>query len=208
MIGSPLNFLVKLIDARENLSVQVHPNDKWAHELENSRGKTECWLIMNAEPGAGIFLGLKTGAPVNEFVEAVRSGQALDSLLRFFPVKRGDFFSVPAGAIHAIGAGVTLLEVQQSSGITYRVWDWSRTDRELHIEKALKVLDPHAVCEVRYDLLSPTKENLPKSELLLRHPDFECRLNEANGPGWFVDLKTFAVQKADVSPFDQFIFVK
>lgn len=142
---SEMPFLVKLIDTSDNLSVQVHPDDSFAQAHENSLGKTECWIILGAEAGAGIYLGMKPGVTKKEFEEALINGSSMEEFLVFHEVKRGDFFYVPAGSIHAIGTGVFLAEVQQSSGITYRVWDWNRVDgqgksRELHIEKAMQVI--------------------------------------------------------------------
>ena len=139
-----LPYLVKFIDTSDNLSVQVHPHDEYAKRVENSMGKTECWLILDAEPGSGIYLGFKKGVTKEQFQEAVERSEDVSRFLVFHEVKRGDFFFVPAGSIHAIGKGVTLVETQQSSGITYRVWDWNRVDsegqsRELHIEKAMDV---------------------------------------------------------------------
>lgn len=141
-----LNYLVKFIDATKNLSIQVHPDNDYAKENENSKGKTECWLILEAEDDAGIFLGFKPGITKKEFFTAVKNKLAVDKYLNFINVSPGDFFVIPAGTVHSIGAGVTLCEVQQSSGVTYRVWDWNRfglngKPRELHIEKAQDVLN-------------------------------------------------------------------
>ncbi len=138
-------YLVKLIDTSDNLSVQVHPGDEFAKSHENSLGKTECWIILGAKEGAGIYLGMKPGVTSEEFEKAIRNGEEMNKFLTFYPVKRGDFFFVPAGTIHAIASDVFLAEVQQSSGITYRVWDWNRVDssgnsRELHIDKAMQVI--------------------------------------------------------------------
>ena len=143
---SKIPYLVKFIDTAENLSIQVHPDDDYAQKYENSKGKTECWVILTANEGAGIYLGFKSGVDKNSFFSSVKSGADITSFLNFIPVKKGDFFYIPAGAIHAIGKDITLLEVQQSSGITYRVWDWNRSGlegdkRELHIEQSFDVLD-------------------------------------------------------------------
>lgn len=142
---STLPYLVKFIDTSDYLSVQVHPNDIYAKKVENSVGKTECWIILDAQPGEGIYLGFKGSVDPKEFNEAVLRGDDLTGFLQFHEVKKGDFFYVPAGSVHAIGKGVTLIEIQQSSGVTYRVWDWNRVEkdgkpRELHIEKAMDVL--------------------------------------------------------------------
>lgn len=144
-----LDFLVKFIDTTDNLSVQVHPDEDFAKKFENSTGKTECWYIIDAKPGSGVYLGLKKGVTLKKLEEVTRAGGAVNELLNFYPAKKGDFFFVPAGTIHAIGDHVFLIEVQQASGITYRFWDWNRMDldgkpRELHIDKALKVIDEKA----------------------------------------------------------------
>ena len=143
--SSDLPFLIKLIDTSDFLSVQVHPDDAFAKTHENSQGKTECWIVLGSELGCGIYLGMKPGVTKEEFEEGLKYGKAMDEYLVFHEVGVGDFFYVPAGSIHAIGKGVFLAEVQQSSGITYRVWDWNRLDadgnsRELHIEKAMQVI--------------------------------------------------------------------
>ncbi len=141
-----LPYLVKIIDTSDNLSVQVHPGDEYAAKYENSKGKTECWAILDAGKNQGIYLGLKEGISKNHFKKALNTGENMSKLLEFYPVKKGDFFYVPAGTPHAIGKDVLLAEVQQSSGITYRVWDWNRVGldgkpRELHIDKALDVIN-------------------------------------------------------------------
>jgi len=141
-----LPYLVKIIDTTDNLSVQVHPGDEYAARVENSKGKTECWAILDAGVDQGIYLGLKDFVSKEDFKKALESGENMSELLKFYPVKRGDFFFVPTGTPHAIGKDVLLAEVQQSSGITYRVWDWNRLGldgkpRELHIKKALDVIN-------------------------------------------------------------------
>ena len=141
-----LPFLIKYIDTTDNLSVQVHPDDDYAMKKENSLGKTECWLILSADKGAGIYLGLKDSVTKEKLKTEIKSNGPVHELLNFYPVSKGDFFFVPAGTIHAIGKGITLVEVQQSCGITYRVWDWNRVDsngksRELHVENALDVIE-------------------------------------------------------------------
>jgi mannose-6-phosphate isomerase len=141
-----LPYLVKFIDTTDNLSIQVHPDDEYAKRVEKSSGKTECWLILESDPGAGIYLGFKDGVTKEQFKKCLDHKDDLSQLMVFYPVQRGDFFFVPAGSIHAIGKGVTLAEIQQSSGVTYRVWDWNRMGldgkpRELHIDKALDVIN-------------------------------------------------------------------
>ena len=132
--------LVKLIDARQDLSVQVHPSDAYALKNENSFGKTEMWYIVEAEEGAGIYLGFKNTVTAEEFEEAIKANTLTD-LLNFYEVKAGDCYFIPSGTIHAIGAGCLICEIQQNSNLTYRVYDYGRKDkngkeRELHVEKA------------------------------------------------------------------------
>lgn len=141
-------LLTKILDAKTDLSVQVHPNDEQAKVMENVPfGKTECWYIIDAEPGAEIVYGHHAQTP-EEFREMVMAGR-WDELLRKVKVKPGDFFYVPSGTIHAIGGGILILETQQSSDVTYRVYDYGRTDangneRELHIEQSIAVTSfPH-----------------------------------------------------------------
>jgi mannose-6-phosphate isomerase len=146
-----LTYLVKLIDTGDALSVQVHPGDEYARQHENSSGKSECWLILSAETDSVIYLGLKSGVTREVFLKALEKKENISEYLNSYRVMAGDFFYVPSGSIHAIGPGITMAEVQQSSGITYRVWDWNRVDssgvpRELHINKSLDVInfDPRA----------------------------------------------------------------
>lgn len=147
-------LLVKLLDAKTDLSVQVHPADDYAQEVENEPyGKTECWYVVDAEPGAEIVFGHH--AQTKEQLEQMIDQGEWDQLLRRIPVKKGDFVYVPSGAIHAIGAGIVILETQQSSDITYRVYDYGRkddqgNDRELHLDSAKAVSTvPHAATETR-----------------------------------------------------------
>lgn len=140
-------LLIKILDAAEDLSVQVHPDDTYAREHEGELGKTECWYVISAEPGAKIIYGHNAQTP-SEFAELVSKGE-WSTLLREVPVKAGDFFYVPYGTIHAIGAGIVILETQQNSDTTYRVYDYDRTDdsgnpRPLHIQQSLDVtMFPH-----------------------------------------------------------------
>ena len=137
-------MLIKLIDAKENLSVQVHPDDSYALARENSLGKTEAWYIVEAAEGAGIYLGFRRAVSREEVERAIAEG-TLCELMNFYPVRQGECYFIPAGTIHAIGAGCLIYEVQQNSNLTYRVYDYNRRDkngnlRELHVEKALQVL--------------------------------------------------------------------
>ena len=141
-----INYLVKFINTTKNLSIQVHPDKEYCEKNNASFTKNECWIVLNSEPGAGIYLGLKSGITKKEFFNAAENSLALDKFLNFYPVNLGDFIFVPAGSIHAIGGGVTLVEIQNKSGVTFRVWDWNRLGldgkpRELHIEEAKEVVN-------------------------------------------------------------------
>ena len=142
--------LTKFIDAKDNLSVQVHPSDAYALENEGQFGKTEMWYVVEADEGAGLYMGLERECDADEFAAAVADG-TVEKLLSFKKVKRGDVYFIPSGTIHAIGAGVVIFEIQQNSTLTYRLYDYMRRDkdgnlRELHVEKAMKVslLEPYS----------------------------------------------------------------
>jgi mannose-6-phosphate isomerase len=132
--ASPL--LIKVILAKEKLSVQVHPDDKMAQKYGAPRGKTECWYVLAAEPGAQVALGLKPGVTVEQVNEEIHAG-TLEESLELVPVSAGEMFFVDAGTVHAIWPGAILLETQQNSDLTYRMYDYGRP-RELHIEKSLE----------------------------------------------------------------------
>lgn len=130
-------ILIKLIDARDNLSVQVHPNEKYAMEHEGEHGKTEMWYIIDCEPDSSIIYGFKDKITKKEFRQAIENNTLFDKL-NIVPVHKGDVFTIKAGTLHAIGKGILLAEIQQSSNVTYRVYDYGR-NRELHIDKAIDV---------------------------------------------------------------------
>ena len=147
-------LLIKLIDAKENLSVQVHPSDDYALKYENSFGKSEMWHIISADEGAGLYVGFKKDYQKEEIEKHLKDGSILDTL-NFFKVKPGETYIINPGTIHAIGAGVRLIEIQQNSDLTYRLYDYLRKDKDgnyrpLHIEKGLEVIDYH-----KYDLCQP-----------------------------------------------------
>lgn len=138
-------FLIKLIDANDKLSIQVHPNDEYALANENSFGKTEMWYILEAEKDAFLYLGLNDNYSSEQIKAAIENNTICDYLNKV-PVKPGDCYFVESGTIHAIGKGIVIIEIQQNSALTYRVYDFDRRDkfgnpRELHIEKALKVIN-------------------------------------------------------------------
>jgi mannose-6-phosphate isomerase len=149
-------LLTKILDASDDLSVQVHPDDEYAGKHENGElGKTECWYIVDAEPGAVIIYGHEAKTK-EELVSMIENGE-WDRFLTKVPVKPGDFFYVPSGTLHALGKGIVVLETQQSSDTTYRVYDYDRRDkdgntRELHLEKAIDVTTvPQAYVPVTYE---------------------------------------------------------
>ena len=138
-------LLIKLIDAKENLSIQVHPSDDYALKYENSFGKSEMWHIISADESSGLYVGLNKDYSKEDIKKALEEGTILECL-NFFKVKPGDTFVINPGTIHAIGKGVRLIEIQQNSNLTYRLYDYNRRDsngnpRELHINKALEVIN-------------------------------------------------------------------
>ena len=150
--GDRFPLLIKLIDAEADLSIQVHPDDEYALSHTDDMGKTEMWYIVDAKPGAKLIYGLKRKYTRDELKTAIAAG-TLESLMNYVEVKSGEMYFIPAGLVHAIGAGILIAEIQQNSNITYRVYDYNRRQpdgslRQLHIEPALDVIerfDPEAV---------------------------------------------------------------
>jgi mannose-6-phosphate isomerase len=132
--GKDFPLLIKILFPREKLSVQVHPDDALARHYGEPRGKTECWYALDARPGAEVALGLHAGVTVEQLKAAVHDA-SLESLLEMIPVAKGDMIFVDAGTVHAMGPGVVILETQQTSDLTYRMYDYGSA-RELHLEKA------------------------------------------------------------------------
>lgn len=167
--GEHFPLLVKILDANQDLSIQVHPNDSFAQKLENSPlGKTECWYVLDCEPEAEVIIG-HHATTRDEFTQKINLGQ-WEKLLRRVPIKPGDFFYIPSGTIHSIGKGALILEIQQSSDITYRLYDYQRRDengatRQLHLEKSLLVTTiPDQVFEPRPIIVK--KANLIERRLI------------------------------------------
>lgn len=132
------SILVKYIFTSDKLSVQVHPSDAQAEALgENDRGKEECWLVLDAEPDARLGIGFRHPLDAAAMRAAALDG-SIEDLMEWHPVRRGDFFYIPAGTVHAIGAGLSLIEIQQNSDITYRLYDYGRP-RELHLDQSIAV---------------------------------------------------------------------
>lgn len=138
-------LLIKFIDAKEKLSIQVHPDDQYALAFEGDLGKTEAWYIVDAKEDSKIIYGLKDHITKKDFISSLENGSIEDTLNEIH-VKAGDIIFIPAGTVHAIGEGIVIFEVQQNSDVTYRLYDWQRVGldgkaRELHIDKALDVID-------------------------------------------------------------------
>jgi len=143
--GNTFPLLIKFIDARENLSIQVHPDDELAKKRHNSLGKTEMWYVVNAEPNAFLYAGFEKNITPDEYAKTVENNTFIDTLKKY-DVKTGDAFFLPAGTVHAIGAGCFIAEIQQTSDIAYRIYDYNRKDaqgnpRELHTELAKDAID-------------------------------------------------------------------
>ncbi len=138
-------LLIKYIDAKEALSIQLHPNDKLAKERHNSFGKTEMWYVMQADEGGDLIVGFKEDSNKEEYLRHLQHKSLLE-ILNVDKVQKGDVYFIPTGRVHAIGAGVMLAEIQQTSDVTYRIYDWDRKDargnyRKLHTELALDAID-------------------------------------------------------------------
>lgn len=143
--GTTFPLLIKFIDARDDLSIQVHPDDELAKKRHNSFGKTEMWYVIHAEKGAALYSGFSQQIDANEYVKRVKDNTIMEVLQRY-EVQPGDVFFLPAGRVHAIGAGCFIAEIQQTSNITYRIYDYNRKDangneRELHTELAKDAID-------------------------------------------------------------------
>jgi mannose-6-phosphate isomerase len=139
-------ILLKYLDCQRDLSVQVHPNDEYGAKMPKpDRGKTEAWYVIDAEPGAILYAGLKAGVTREDLIRSLAAGTTAD-LLHVLKPRAGDCVFIPAGTVHALGAGLLVAEIQQASDCTFRLFDWNRVDRdgkprELHIEQALEVID-------------------------------------------------------------------
>lgn len=145
--GAAFPLLLKLLAAKGSLSVQVHPDDEYAAKNEGKLGKTEAWVILEAEENASILYGIKEGVTLAQLEKGLLSGEDIEPMIQRVPVKSGDVFFMPAGMVHAIGGGILLYEIQQSSDVTYRLWDFNRVNekgekRPLHIRQSLDVICP------------------------------------------------------------------
>lgn len=165
-------ILAKFIDAQQNLSIQVHPNDQYARKYENDSGKNEVWYVMDCKPDAKIIYGFKDEVSPENLKNAMNN---IEENVKYVNVKKGDFISIPAGTIHAICGGMMLCEIQQSSDVTYRVYDWNRIGldgkpRQLHTNKALDVI------------------NLKSKETIYNYYNFNDSKNIYNSNNFNIDL--------------------
>lgn len=179
--GDRFPLLIKLIDARRDLSVQVHPDDAMARRLHGCDGKNEMWYVLHADDGAQIYTGFNRTLSPQELDERLSDGTLLD-VVNAVKSKPGDTFYIPAGQIHSIGAGNLLVEIQHSSDITYRVWDYNRRDaqgnlRQLHVEQAREALDYGA----RQGLVQDRRRLAPGLTRLVDCSDFAVTLLELDG---------------------------
>lgn len=163
--GNDFPLLIKFIDAAEDLSIQVHPDDKLAKARHNSLGKSEMWYVFQADEGSKLISGFNKNTNQEEYLEHLNSGRLTD-LLNHEDVESGDCFYLPAGRVHTIGQGLLLAEIQQSSDVTYRIYDFDRTDdegnkRELHTEEALEALDYQAHSDYKTKYTPCLNESVP-----------------------------------------------
>lgn len=192
--GKNFPLLIKFIDAKDDLSIQVHPDDKLAKVRHDSFGKTEMWYVINAEPGSGLYSGFSTRITPEEYVKRVEDNTIMD-VLQFHPVKSGDVFFLPAGRIHAIGKGLLIAEIQQTSDITYRIYDYGRKDnngntRELHTQLAKDAIDYNLYDDLK--TVYQPKENIPVK--LVVCPYFSTNLLDITGE-----------MKCDIASKDSFV---
>lgn len=180
--GLEFPLLIKYLDCQDRLSVQVHPDDALAEERHNSYGKTEAWYVVDCKPGAAIYLGFKNLDITREEYIAAVSESRLEELLNRVEVAPGDVFFIPAGTVHALGAGLEVVEVQQTSDITYRIYDWDRVDasgkgRELHTALAVDAIDFEADAELLHK-----RYNLPKGgeSTVITSPYFTMTLHDVD----------------------------
>jgi mannose-6-phosphate isomerase len=190
--GLEFPLLFKYIDAKEDLSVQLHPDDLYAKEKHKSRGKNEMWYVVNADVDARVIVGFKHETSPKHFLKHLSNNQITD-LLKEIKVKKGDVFHIKTGTIHAIGAGVLLAEIQQTSDVTYRIFDWNRVDthgksRELHIQNALECLN--------YELTEGQvfySENMNEENVVVDSEFFTTTLLPLKGTFSFINEDAFKV---------------
>lgn len=193
--GDEFPLLIKFIDAHQDLSIQVHPSDEIAHRQGKPRGKTEMWYVMDSAPEAKLYNGLKMQITPEEYKKRVEEDTICDALAQY-PVKEGDCFFIPAGRIHAIGAGCYLAEIQQTSDVTYRIYDYKRKDkdgnyRQLHTQEASECIDYQVMDDYRQQY-EPKKN---ESQLLVECPYFNTAVYDLTEPMTidYTDLDSFVI---------------
>ena len=180
--GNEFPLLIKFIDAHQDLSIQVHPNDEIAHRQGKPRGKTEMWYVMESQPSATLYNGLKMQITPEQYKEMVENDTICDALARY-QVHEGDCFFIPAGRIHAIGAGCYLAEIQQTSDVTYRIYDYKRRDkdgnlRQLHTREAAESINYTVLPDYRQQY-TPAKN---EGQLLVECPYFNTAVYDLDEP--------------------------
>jgi len=180
--GTEFPLLIKIIDANDRLSIQVHPDDRLAEERHHAWGKTEMWYVIDAKPGAVIYTGFRKKITREEYLERL-AAKTLEETINVTPVRAGDAFFIPAGMVHAIGAGVLLAEIQQTSDVTYRIYDWDRTDasgkpREMHTALALDAIN----FNLDTNNLIRKEPELNRTVLLAESPYFRTGLIRFDSP--------------------------
>ena len=180
--GDEFPLLIKFIDAYQDLSIQVHPSDEIAHRQGKPRGKTEMWYVMKSAPDAKLYNGLKMQLTPEQYKQMVANDTICDALAQY-QVKEGDCFFIPAGRIHAIGAGCYLAEIQQTSDVTYRIYDYKRKDkdgnyRQLHTQEASECIDYKVLSDYR-QAYTPVKD---ESQLLVECPYFNTAVYDLTEP--------------------------
>jgi len=200
--GNQFPLLFKFIDAKEDLSIQLHPNDELAKKRHNSFGKTEMWYVMQADENSRLVVGFKEDSNREEYLNHLEN-KSIVSLLNEMPVKKGDVFFLETGTIHAIGAGVVIAEIQQTSDITYRIYDWDRVDangksRELHTELALDAINYNKTAsKIEY----PTLEN--QSNIVVDCPYFKTNVVPLQGNySWKKKQEAFTVLMCTEGQFE------
>jgi len=193
--GTTFPLLIKFIDAQDDLSIQVHPNDELAMQRHHSFGKTEMWYVVDAKPGACLYSGFSHRITPEEYVQRV-ADNTITEVLQRYNVKAGDVFFLPAGRVHAIGKGCFIAEIQQTSNITYRIYDYDRKDangngRELHTELAKDAIDYTVSPDYKTQYTPPTMNEVIK---LVDCKYFTTNLISSNKP-----------LTRDFSPFDSFV---
>jgi mannose-6-phosphate isomerase len=182
LYGNQFPLLVKIIDAKQNLSLQVHPNDELAAIRHNSKGKTEMWYVIEAEPKAELIAGFQQEVKKEEFSDLVRSSHILD-VVSHYSTKSGDAFFIPAGLVHGIGAGNLIVEVQQTSDVTYRIYDYNRRDahgkpRQLHIDEARDAIK-YSITNAK---IAMAKDDSGEATDIVKCPYFNVKKNIINSP--------------------------